>query len=804
MKKTIISRFISLPKSFGKHNKHGGVALMLASLVCADVAYAQESLALEEIVVTARKKAESLQSVPITVSAFTEQGLENRGIDNSADIGNFVSNVQFDTSSSFAGTSTFQAFIRGIGQTDFAINTDPGVGVYVDGVYYARAAGAVLELLDVERVEVLKGPQGTLFGRNSIGGAVNVITRSPSSESSLKVQATVGENNRADLSFVASGSLSDNLYGSFAASTSNRDGFQKRIPFPGANTGNGGPRLDQTLVTGPNVSNDDELGAIASDTVRGKLLWEFNDNAQVTLAADYTDSDTTASALTLLDAEFAPEAMPLSGLFNACVAGAPIPPCFTSPFIAQETLPFDNRFLTGDIDTTFANGANFSRSEDLGFSATIDWQVNNNLELKSITAYREIDQAFGVDVDSTPVIFNQTTFTIDQDQFSQEFQFTGDVGKLSYTAGLYYFTEDASQADNVPLAGGLLQIAGANSQEVDTTALFGELNYSITDTVNLVAGIRYTDEEKTLQLDQQNLNSDFFLAVGTPTVAFPRDDLTFLGPQEPQVAEFENTSVRLGVNWQISEDYFTYATFSQGFKSGGFTTRLTAPFNAAFGGATNGLTRLDFDEETVDSFEIGFKGEFLNNRLRFNASAFINTYEDIQIIVLRGISPANENAGEADINGLEFELEALASDNLSIIATLGLIDAEYTEIDPLTGISPDNQLANTPESTASIALNYALQNVMGGEASFNLNYSFTDDVFNDTENTPGLFQDSTSIWNASVGWTSGNENWDLRLGVTNLSDERRLISGFASPGTGLLAGTFNRPREAYITVGYSY
>ncbi|MBL4672243.1 MAG: TonB-dependent receptor [Arenicella sp.] len=784
----------------------GGLVLTASAISFPQTALAQ---ALEEIVVTARKKSESLQSVPITVSAFTEQGLANRGIENSADIGNFIPNVQFDTSSSFAGTSTFQAYIRGIGQSDFAINTDPGVGVYVDGVYYARASTGVIGLLDVERIGVLKGPQGTLFGRNTIGGAVNVITKTPSEELDFTAKLTVGEFDRRDLSVSASIPLSENVFSSFALSTTERDGFRRRIPFPGATSNSGQISLDQQLVTGGNVDDDEFLGQEDAQSFRGKLVWNVNDILDVTLSADYSTSDNGATPTSLLNAE---EGTPagLAGLFNACVAGAPIPPCATSAFIQNETLPFDNRFLTGDIDTTFGTGANFSRSDDYGFSVTTDWQINDSLALKSITAFRELDAEFGVDIDSSPANFDQTTFTIDQEQFSQEIQLNGDAGRFSYTVGAYYFTEDATQADNVPIAGGLIQVAGDNSQETDSVSLFGETTFSVNDTVDLVFGLRYTDEEKTLNLNQRSLNPEFFISTGFPLVAFPRADQTFLGPEEPQVASFTNTSGRLGVNWQVNENVFTYVSFSQGYKSGGFTTRLTAPFNAEFGALTNGLTNLEFDEETVDSLEFGIKTQLFNNLVRLNASIFFNTYEDIQIVVQRGVSPANENAGAAEINGFEIELEALPTNNLSVIATFGYTDAEYTELDPLLATTPfgafdqSAKLPNTPETTASIALNWTLPKIVQGDTTLNVNYSFTDEVFNDTENTPLLHQDSTNIWNASMGWTSESDKWDIRLGVNNLSDERRLVSGFNSGALNFVVGSFNRPREWYFTVGYNY
>ena len=770
-----------------------------------------EGLQLERIVVTSRRKEESLQSVPIAVSAFSAQDLENRGIQNSADVANFTPNVQFDTTSSFAGASTFQGFIRGIGQADFAVNTDPGVAVYVDGVYLARTVGSVIDLLDVERIEVLKGPQGTLFGRNSIGGAINITTRTPTKDFSFNGNVTVGEFNRMDVNAVVNIPISDNWSSSVAFVSNNRDGFQERIPFTNEAGQPAGQALDQFLIADQN--NGNEPGAIDNQTVRAKLYWDDpSSDVRVMFSADYSTIRDAAVATTLLDAETGLD-IPggLAPLFNGCVAGVPelVPICNTTPFLADQTLPFDNRFVTGDIDTTYATGANFSNIDSYGASMNIDWDISADLAFKSITAFRSMEAAFGVDIDSSPLAYDQTSFTIDQEQISQEFQLTGDMGPLSYTVGAFLFWEEATQADFVPIAGGLVQVSGDNSQDTTSYALYGEANYAITDELEFVFGARYTEEEKELLLNQRSLNPNFFLAVGIPPAAFPRDDLSFLGPAEPQEADFSNTSIRTGLNWQINERFFSYFSFSQGYKSGGFTTRLTAPFSPEF--SFDGLTDLEFDEETVDSYEIGFKGEFFDNNLRINAAAFSNTYDNIQIVVQRGITPANENAGEAEIKGLELELEAIASENMTINASFGYLDAEYTELDPLLSQSgfgafdTSAELPNTPEFTASAAFNWYLSEYIDeGELVYNLNYSHTGEVFNDTENTPLLRQGATNIVGTSLKYTSEDDRWDIKFGVNNLTDERRLISGFNAGSLNFVIGSFNRPREWYLTVGYRY
>ncbi|MAC47199.1 MAG: hypothetical protein CMI12_10130 [Oceanospirillum sp.] len=769
-----------------------------------------DKLQLERIEVTSRRQVENLQSVPVAVSAFSEQDLENRGIENSADVANFTPNVQFDTSSSFAGASTFQAFIRGVGQSDFAINTDPGVAVYIDGVYLARTVGSVVDLLDVERIEVLKGPQGTLFGRNSIGGAINITTKTPGTDFSFSGKATVGSFNRTDISAVINMPLSDYLSSSVAFTSNSRDGYQQRIPFPDDSGQTQGVPLDQILTADTN--NGKAPGAINNQTARVKLLYDPLSDYTVTFSADYSSIRDAATPATLLDAEVGLEkAGGLVGLFNACVAGveAVAPICNTSPYMAQQTLAYNNQFLTGDIDKTYATGANFTNIDSYGGSLAVYWDFSEELSVKYITSLRQIDAAFGVDIDSSPLAYDQTTFTIDQEQMSHELQLSGSYDALSFTVGAFYFDESATQSDFVPIAGGLVQVSGDNSQETTSYAIYGEADYNLTDDVSVVFGARYTEEEKELNLNQKSLNPDFFLATGIPAVAFPREDLAFLGPEGPITEDFSNFSVRTGINWQINKSWFTYASFSQGYKSGGFTTRLTAPFNPEIG--IGGLTDLDFEEETVDSFEIGLKGEFFDNRIRFNAAAFANSYENIQIVVQRGITPANENAGEAEINGLELEFEAIASEDLTINASLGYTDAKYTELDALLAQSEfgafdkSAELPNTPELTASAALNWYLTDIVEeGELVYNFNYSYTSDVYNDTENTELLHQDATSIIGTSLKYTAELENWDVKFGVSNLTDERRLISGFNAGSLNFVIGSYNRPREWYLTFGYHH
>jgi iron complex outermembrane receptor protein len=482
---------------------------------------------------------------------------------------------------------------------------------------------------------------------------------------------------------------------------------------------------------------------------------------------------------------------------------------------SQPHLQYTDQFITGDIDTTYATGANFSNIDNAGGSLTLDYSVSDSLAIKSITAYRELDSTFGLDIDGSPLAFDQTSFIMQTEQLSQEFQFTGSAGDMiDYTAGLYYFEEDGYQADRVPIAGGLIQVSGDWDHDTEAYAVFGELNFNLTDSIAFVLGGRYTDEERTLVLRQQNLNTDF--AVGGRDLALlpVPSDPSLLGPADPLTVSFTNTSIRAGVNWQLTDDAFTYLTYSEGFKSGGFTTRLTDYFSEALIALADPndpavLRSLEYDPETAENIELGFKTSF-GNRARLNGAVFFNSYDDIQIVVQRGVSPSNENVAKAEIKGLELELEVYPVDSLAVTATLGYLDAEYTDFDPVAQallidrfgnrIDESTSLANTPELTASLALNLTLSD----NWSVNLNGSYTDDVYNDVFNTEALAQDSYVLTNASIRFDSADEQWNAIAGVTNLSDERYIVSGFEARSLPFTTASYNRPREWYFSLGYNF
>lgn len=816
----------------------------------------EQARGVEEIVVTARRVEEDLQTVPVTVTAFTERALETRGITNTVELGSFVPNTQFDTTSQFSGAATtFQAFIRGIGQADFAINTDPGVGVYVDDVYIARTLGAVFDLYDIEQVEVLKGPQGTLFGRNAIGGAINIRTARPSNEFTGRGSVSYGRFNTINLDAAVNLPISDYAAASLAVSSETADGFQiRRIPdVPGIGNLIGGE------LNTASAANGGDQGRLDNQAVRGKLRWEVSESIETTFSADYSRARDSATAQTVVALIGSQEAAAvgtdplglnpnsLASLFNGCVLGlAPPPVCATTaefgrPFFnlngdADPTndIPlFGANVIATDIDESFATGANFSNFDVWGVSNVTEIDLSDNFSLKSIIAYRELEAAFGTDLDGSPLPVNNPTFTIDQNQFSAELQLNGSLldDRLGFTVGGFYFDEEAVQADNV-LIGSVLQIGGDNAQDTRAFALFGEANFAITDRLKFLFGLRYTDERKELQLDQRSETNFFgvvlaapfpsgFLEDGDGDSVFPRTNpdgtpnVNFLGPTAPQIANFDDLSFRAGLNYEISDDLFAFFTFSQGFKSGGFTTRLTAPFNPAFNpdaaligaGIPPGLSTIIFQPETSDNYEIGLKADLFDGLARANFSTFWNEYQDIQIIVTRGISPANENAGDGRIRGAELELEVYPTSQLSIVASAGYIDAEYTDVDPLAApVNENSAFQNTPEWTLSAAANYTLPVFGGrGDLTFNGNISYRSEVANDAQNTPELIQSENAILGAHVRYEDASNGWAFSVIGRNLTDQRVIDGGFnAGTGASIVTASFNRPREWAVQLDFEF
>ena len=834
--------------------------LSSGALLTSGAAVAQEDGEREVVTVTAQRRAQDVQDVPIAISVFTGADLEERGVAEVAQLSGIAPNVTLDGGTPFSGSSSvLSAYIRGIGQNDFAFNLDPGVGVYVDGVYLARTVGANQDLLDVERIEVLKGPQGTLFGRNTIGGAVSIVTRDPGDEYGGEVDLTVGSFERMRVRGTVDIPLSDAVKSALSFSMQDRDGYLERVPYPSPTLYGTEPF---TAFRHAGYSSGDEEGGDNSWALRYKVAIDNGGPLTATLSADMTNVDQTQLANSILAttpvsgpfAGLAENNIPgtaldvvtgnsgflFAGLYNFCIGatpgeiaarnaqnvcgprGTPVNPSLILPSIASvnvdgdpsnDRLPYDDRFLTGDPDITYADGNDYTETEAWGLAGTLEYDLGGGRTLKSITSYRDLYWNVGMDLDGSPLNVLQTSFITEQRQLSQEFQLIGALfdDSVNYVVGAYYFKEEGHLHDYVTFAEGLLQVDGDNVLETENYAVYGQADWAINDLFTLQVGGRFTSEEKTFEGFQNDLNGfnyKLFNDIDYSPEGAARNG--FPNPNEPlrfyvagvQEKSFENFSPRVSLQMFPTDDVMVYGTWSQGYKTGGWTTRLSNPLPTA----------PDFDEEEAESFEIGVKSQLFDNLLQLNAAAFTTTYDGIQLNFQEGVSPTIRNAGEAEITGAEVETVWNFTDNFVVNASVGVLDTEYTSVLPQAidgappipgvqeGIGVGVSLPKAPELTFNITPTYSLPLGNGGELQLLADYTYTSDLKNDVQGTFLLVRDEVGILNANVTYREPGGRWEVSVGGTNLTDERYLVTGQSQIAGGNINGTYSRPTEWFATL----
>ena len=740
---------------------------------------------IEEIVVTAQKREENLQDTPIAITAFTEESLEGHLINDISKLADFTPNVIFDTTTPIGGLSNGAAvFIRGIGQWDFAMTTDPGVGTYIDGVYSSRAAGGVLDVVEIERIEILRGSQGTLFGRNTIGGAINITTKRPADTFGGMVEATFGEFERTDFKGSLDVPITDKFQTKFAFSSKNRNGF-----------------VDRVLV-------GDRLGDEDRQSVRGSFLLQASDDIEIYATVDYTSIDEQSAGSVLAGiTEFAGD--PSQGLVPSSTWA------YNRLFVPANpgAVPYTpENFILDDIDSTKATGVTGTDLEIFGATLTFTWSLPW-FEFKSISAYRETEGEFARDPDNSSIQITETINPIyDHEQFSQEVQVTGGTfnERLQYVLGAYYFEEDGTDGASVPIYGAIPTPGGLiglplfinNFYLVDNTskAVFGQGTFDLTNQIALTFGMRYTEDEKEFAYRQYiSPDPEGVIAVvkilGAPVpLPGPAADIILW---EDDSDEFSELNFRAGLEYQFNEDTLFYFTYADGYKSGGFNFRYVVSRRYP----------LAFDPETLESYEVGVKWQGLNDRLRVNAAGFVSEYSDIQIQLFEtGGGPLTQNAGVADIIGVEVEVTAVPHERLLLNAGFGYIDAEYDELNlPTTnvaqGISLEHKLANTPETTVNVSAEYN-HPLPWGSLVVRGNYRYTDDLHNDAQNSPFLYQEGYHTVNASLTFSIGS--WEFSAFGTNLTDERFIYSGDSNFGLGFHEANYNRPREFGGLIRYRF
>ena len=719
---------------------------------------------ISEILVTARRREESLQTTPLSITALGSEQLSQRSIEIISDIDAFAPNLSFDHSAGISGSmNSASIYMRGIGQSDFLLTTDPGVGIYLDGVNISRSMGSVLDVVDLEQIEVLRGPQGTLFGKNTIGGAILLSSKVPTDEFEGSAEVTFGNYERADAKVNLNIPITDNLLSRVTLGTFNKDGYADRI------------------VVG------DKLGSQYTNTARASLRWLPTLDTAIDFHTDYTQSRgaSVPNSVIIVDAN----ASAISGAYNAFAAANNFIPGFGMG------IPYDQRFQTADPYETYATGPNANKHDIWGASLTLTHEFEN-VTLKSITGYRTFDSFFGRDPDGSPITIIHTTDDVTHREFSQEITLSGFSfdDKLDWLFGIYFIDEKGEDNITVPIVPDLfsleehpisgnpnplfgvpLSVNGLTRIDQQSYAAFGHMNLSLTDQLRVSFGARYTHEEKYVMVGQK------FTDFGVFIVADPDDENSF-----------NNLSPRVGVDYQVNGDFMIYASYSQGFKSGGYTGRYVVPAESL----------RPFREETVSTYEVGFKSEFADGRLRLNGSAYFSEYDDMQLLVFKEIAPQTRNAAEGEIKGFEIETYIQASESLLIDLAIGYTDAEYKKIgvedfDDITiPVTLNDKFVDTPEWDINLGIQY-IKNVANlGRMTLRIDYSYRTEYANDAINTPQLMQDDVGLLNLKAAYEDERERWSISVFAKNVTDKDVIMTGVADiPSFGFIERTFSRGAE---------
>jgi len=760
-----------------------GVAAAGLAGMAAQAAETAAGPELQQITVTAQRIEENLQTTPVSMTALTGDFIDKFDLNRVTSLDMVTPNLIFNSGTG-GSSSQVSAFIRGVGQFDFLLSTDPAVGLYVDGVYLARTFGTNLELNDIQRVEVLRGPQGTLFGKNNIGGAINITTLTPTGSGRADFRASVGNFDSYALDGYADVRLADNLALGVSLMGRKSDGWEER-------------------PLGDNGGKEQREGG------RAILSWTPSDTFSSRFSAEFSAQAQPSSPNVMIKYDPAQAVVPFLSLFNAFVA-----PCCTPPT---------------NIDVSGAQGP-MVRDDLHGFAGTWinEWKLGADVHLKSISAYRYMHADFGRDGDNSAVPYNGDVHNEHDTQLSQEFQASGSASRLQWVAGLYYLQERTRDQTNLATAQGLFQAlsqfsdpAGPlyplylaryaldfnldydNRQTTKDYAGYINGDFAFNDRLSLQAGLRYTDETKEFsQFVQNDAGKTIFLpvdpitgAVDTSNTSVPSKACSGLqdeGRYFTCSTSSKEFSPRVSLNLQWSENVFEYLQWSRGFRSGGINGRPTA------------LSLIqDYKPEHLTSTELGMKTMLADRRVRFNTALFYDKYSDIQVLLTEGTTIVVQNAAKATVYGLESDVEAAVTAHWSLQGSLGYAHNEYNDWHDSLGDYTNRKLQNAPEWTANVASAYEWRVPSGAGLRFTTNVSFQSWMYLDGANSPVLRAPSRTLIDAGLFYLAPSGRWDVGVEGKNLSDQRVLNSGYNGLAFfGYAEGTYNPPRRYWLTFHY--
>ena len=689
-----------------------------------------DDVVLADIVVTARRREESLQQTPVSISSLSGEEITQRGADDLLDLGAFIPNLSVGGGGTGPSVAAFS--LRGIGSVRSGIEDEAPVAVYVDGVFLGSLDGALLQVIEPKRIEVLRGPQGTLFGKNALGGAIQYITEEPRSQFGGRLKATVGKLDRTDVSGFIDVPLSETVSTRLTGAMFKRDGTVR------------------SLRTGTE-SND-----IDTRFIRADATWRPTANFTGRLYADFTSYDTNGDGNLLTAVDVTDRRV--QRYLNA---------------------GYDLRLdLTDDPYTNNSASDTFRDQDVWGVGLNLEWQLREGLRLRSITAYRENEMSSLTDRDATSYNFFEQIEDRAQNQFSQELQLLGEQldGRLNWIAGAYYFEEEPS---NVRVRLEELETGNAPLDEFfqernNSKALFGEATFKLTDVFSVTAGGRYTRESKSTYATSHRRGS------ATPPVVGSGSET------------FTNFSPRVVLQAQWRPDLMTYASFSKGFRSGGFNNRYIPDL------PNNGF--IPYDAETLTNYELGMRSDLLNRRLRFNFTYFHAEYEDLQLPTFFGTTGLTytQNAGAAEVDGVEVEGAAILSPYFRVDYGVAYLDARYTDVTNVEGITLDSPFARAPEWSYNLGLQFNHDFASGHGLTMRADYGYKARQALVPTDAQNIFQPGFGLLNARIELTMPDQRFRIALFGTNLTDERYYTT--AQRNRGLDMVTLGDPREWGISL----
>lgn len=736
--------------------------------------------ALEEVIVTAEKREESIQDVPISIVAFSQDRLEKLGISDIKDLAAKVPNVLINE---FTGSSTtVRLFIRGIGQNDVQVTQDPSVALYMDGVYIGSSVGTAFETADLQRIEVLRGPQGTLYGRNATGGAINIITRrADPSGLTFKQKLDVGSENLFRSTSIVNLPLTETTAVKFAYTSDNQDGWVE------------------------NEGNGEDWGIVDRDTFTADFHWDIGSELVMNYKYEYYSVKDTSRLSQALG--FDPSA-PVAGLV-----------VFENPAVDANGVPVEATSDRLDKATSFDEE---QKGDDKINAHTLhlDWELSEMLALRSITAYRDVN-AFTQNAQS-PTASLQGIYTIVNglpetsfNQFTQEFQLLGDMDSLTWVAGLFYY-EDESEESNPGNSSGSEaippgELVDYTSTENKSIAIYGQATWtpaSLQDRWHFTLGGRYSYDNRKAHRDNSRVAFGF---AGTPT-GVP----AFTGEYDENFGKFNPSFT---VEYALNAFSNLYAKVDTAYKAGGTSQRSTSLINFQEG----------FDEEEVVAYEVGYKGDLADSRVRLNAAVFYMEYDNYQQSVVTGSNAGERdfvNIPDADISGLELDLSVAITDQLVGTISYGYLDTgfgpktiTYLTQDPTSadGVSPvtetlTDDLALAAAHSATIAIDYT-RTVSAGIFSANINAQYQERT-NSSVTEPTGYMDDRTLVGVNMGLSeielgAGYGQLKVSMWGKNLLDQEYFVGSvrqtqFELLGLGGGVGTFGDPRTYGVTLEYEF